>query len=66
MWPMKTQSELEEQYRKADLAELSDLYFSCEGASARRRHFESTWLAIGFQAQDAPVPDLEHGQPGEY
>lgn len=52
---MKTQAELEEQYRRADLAVLSDLYFSCEGASARRKHFEDTWLAVGFQARDADV-----------
>ncbi len=69
-----TQEELKDYHRKANLEELSEVYFRCEGAPKRRKHFEDVWFAIGFQARTAPFnlervfrllgsPDLAQGTP---
>jgi hypothetical protein len=69
-----TQQELKEHYRKANVNELSELYFRREGVDKRRKHFEDVWLAVGFQARDVKFtlervfqllgfPDLAIGNP---
>jgi|ERR1017187_4416739 hypothetical protein len=69
-----SQEELKEFYRKADVEELSGLYFRNEGPAKRRKHFEDVWFAVGFQARDGAftlekvlrllgLPDLALGNP---
>jgi hypothetical protein len=72
--PIMTQEELKEFYRKADVEDLSGLYFRNEGALKRRKHFEDLWFAIGFQSREGTftlekvfqllgLPDLALGNP---
>jgi hypothetical protein len=69
-----TQQELKEWYQRANLDELSSLYFRHEGPARRRKHFEDVWFGIGFQARNAiftldrtfrllGLPDLALGNP---
>src|ERR1035438_5950342 len=69
-----SQEELKEFYRKADVEELSGLYFRNEGPAKRRKHFEDVWFAVGFQARDGAftlekvlrllgLPDVALGNP---
>ena len=68
------QEKPEDRYRRADVDELSKLYFDSEGKFQRRKHFEELWLAVGFHSQLNPYsikrtyrllgkPDLAQGTP---
>ena len=69
-----THQELKEYYQRANVSELSEVYFRREGADKRRKHFEDIWFAVGYQARESTftleqvfrllgLPDLASGNP---